>query len=73
MVRKATIPDEHPKRSFIKAITYRLVIMISDGVIIYLITRRTDVAVSVILLSNLASTVLYYLHERVWVGIRWGR
>lgn len=63
----------HPKRSFIKAITYRLVIMISDGVIIYLITRRTDVAVSVILLSNLASTVLYYLHERVWVGIRWGR
>jgi uncharacterized membrane protein len=69
---KAKVID-NSKRSLVKAITYRAIIMCSDGIIIYAITHRYDVALTVILFSNIASTVLYYLHERVWARIHWGK
>jgi uncharacterized membrane protein len=57
---------EHYKRSIIKAITYRFVILISDGFIIFLITHRYDTTAKVIVFSNIASTLLYFFHERFW-------
>ena len=60
-------------RSITKAITFRLIILISDGIIILAITHRYDIALSVIFFSNFASTILYFIHERIWNGIRWGK
>lgn len=54
------------KRSLIKAITFRLLIIISDSFVIYFITHRFDVTLGVIFFSNIASTVLYFIHERIW-------
>jgi uncharacterized membrane protein len=39
----------------------------------YLITHRVDMTVGLVVGTNLASTLLYYLHERVWSRIKWGR
>lgn len=64
---------ENVKRSVTKAITFRLLILISDGIIILAITHRFDVALGVIFFSNLASTLMYLFHERIWDGIRWGK
>lgn len=64
---------EHIKRSLIKAITFRLLILVSDGFIILAITHRFDIALGVIFFSNLASTFFYFLHERLWDRIRWGK
>lgn len=64
---------EHHKRSLAKAITFRAFILISDGIIIFAITRRYDITLSVMLFSNIASTVLYFAHERMWNGIHWGK
>lgn len=64
---------EHISRSLVKAITFRLIIIVSDSIIIFLITHRLDLTISVLLLSNLSSTILYFLHERVWNRIHWGR
>lgn len=64
---------EDVKRSVTKAITFRLLILVSDGFIILAITHRFDVALGVIFFSNLASTLLYLFHERVWDGIHWGK
>lgn len=65
--------QEETKRSIVKSITFRTVVMIFDFTIIMTITHRYDVAFTVIIASNVASTVLYYFHERAWNGIMWGR
>jgi uncharacterized membrane protein len=64
---------ENAKRSLAKSITFRVLVITSDFVIISLITHRYDLALAVIIFSNLASATIYYLHERVWNKIKWGR
>jgi len=64
---------EHTLRSLVKAITFRILIVISDSIIIFAITRRYDVTIGVILFSNIASTVLFFIHERIWNRVRWGK
>ncbi len=64
---------ENVGRSIAKAVTFRAVILIADGLIIFAITHRFDVAIGVMFFSNVSSTILYFLHERVWNKIEWGR
>ena len=64
---------EHVSRSILKAITFRIVILTSDGLIIYTITHRFDVTFTVVFFSNFASTILYFLHERAWNLVHWGK
>jgi len=61
------------KRSLVKAITFRALIIASDTVVMYLITHRVDMTVGLVIGTNLASTILYYFHERVWSRVSWGR
>lgn len=64
---------EHLKRSIVKAITFRLFILVSDTIVIFAVTRRYDITLGVLLVSNFASTILYIIHERLWNTIHWGR
>lgn len=64
---------EKLKRSVVKAITFRIIILTSDGLIIYALTHRYDVTLGLIFFSNFASTIIYFLHERVWNKIHWGK
>lgn len=57
------------KRSLIKAITFRLLIIISDSFVIFFITHRVDVTLGIIFFSNIVSTILYFIHERIWNNI----
>lgn len=59
-------------RSVIKAITYRIVIMILDFATIYLFTRTLKVALGFMIASNLYTTVAYFVHERMWARVKWG-
>lgn len=60
------------KRSMVKAITYRLVIVLLDFATIYLFTGKVRVAAGFMLVSNVYTTVAYVLHERIWARVRWG-
>ena len=60
-------------RSVVKAITFRLLILTADGIIIFAITHRYDIALTVMFFSNLSSTVFYFIHERIWDKIYWGK
>ena len=60
------------KRSFVKALTYRVFIICLDFVVIYLLTGKATVAAGFMLVSNIYTTVGYVLHERLWARIRWG-
>ena len=66
-------PSESLGRSVVKTITYRLVILILDFTVIYLLTKRTDVAVGFTVLSNIYTTLAYFFHERIWDKIGWGK
>ena len=60
------------KRSLVKAVTYRAVIIVLDFSVIYLLTGRVDVALGFMVISNIYTTVAYFVHERIWNKIRWG-
>jgi uncharacterized membrane protein len=61
------------RRSLVKAVTFRTLILCSDAVVIFLITHRVDMTIGLTVATNIASTILYFLHERVWNKIDWGR
>jgi uncharacterized membrane protein len=61
-----------PKRSLVKALTYRAFIICLDFLVIYLFTHKVDVALGFMIVSNVYTTVAYILHERLWARIRWG-
>jgi len=73
LIPKKTKSRTTQKRSIVKAITYRIVIIILDFTTIYLFTGKVNIALGFMLISNLYTTVAYYLHERIWSGIEWGR
>jgi uncharacterized membrane protein len=60
------------KRSLVKAVTYRIVIIILDFTVIYFLTGRVDVALGFMVISNIYTTAAYFIHERIWNRIKWG-
>lgn len=66
-------PTEGIKRSAAKSLTFRVTVIVSDAIITYAITHRYDITIGFVLFTNIASTMLYYFHERIWAHIRWGR
>lgn len=64
---------EHLTRSFVKAITFRLLVILSNIVILFVVTGETKIIFSVVLISTIANTLIYIIHERVWNKVKWGR
>lgn len=60
-------------RSLAKAVSYRVVSVIVDLTLVYLITKRIDLTLGVVVVSNTASIFVYYFHERAWNKIHIGR
>jgi len=66
-------PGESFRRSVVKTITYRIVVLTLDFSVIYLFTRRLEVAAGFTIVSNVYTTLAYFFHERIWDEIRWGK
>lgn len=60
------------KRSVIKAISYRVIIVCLDFAVIYLLTGQLKMAFGFMIVSNVYTTLAYFAHERVWAHISWG-
>jgi uncharacterized membrane protein len=77
MLRRRKLGDvvlvEHWRRSLVKAITYRLLIIALDITFIYLLTRSLDIALGFMIISNVYTSIAYYLHERIWNKVGWGK
>ena len=61
------------KRSIVKTVSYRLIILTLDFIAIYLFTGKIKVAVGFTVVSNIYTTIGYFLHERFWDKISWGK
>ena len=64
---------EKPYRSAVKAISWRATGTIDTIVISFLITGRLRWALSIGFVELFTKVTLYYLHERVWNRISFGR
>lgn len=70
---KISHPTETLKRSLVKTISYRVIILILDFTSIYLFTGKIKVALGFMIVSNVYTTIGYFFHERIWDKIRWGK
>ncbi|MCB9911358.1 MAG: DUF2061 domain-containing protein [Verrucomicrobiales bacterium] len=64
---------ETRSRSLAKALSWRLCGSLATTLIVWLFTRRGDLAVGVGSLEVIGKTFLYFLHERIWARIPIGR
>lgn len=60
-------------RSLVKTIIWRVTVFIADFIIAFVFTKDVDLSTKLALTKVFVSFVLYYLHERVWNKISWGR
>ena len=67
------VPREHWRRSLTKALTYRAIILVMDFTSIYLLTGKIETALGFMLVSNVYTSIAYYVHERIWDRIKWGK
>lgn len=65
--------SETVTRSIIKTVSYRIIIVILDFICIYIFTGKVTVALGFTIVSNLYTTFFYFLHERIWDKIKWGK
>jgi uncharacterized membrane protein len=60
-------------RSFVKGISWRAVGTMDTMMLSYLITGNVSNALRIGFTELFTKIILYYLHERVWSAIKWGR
>ena len=61
------------KRSILKTVTWRIIGSIDTAVIIYFITGNWKFGLAVGGIEVMSKMILYYIHERVWQRIKWGK
>lgn len=60
-------------RTFVKTLTYRVLAIVADIIVVFLLTSRLDVALTFAGIMVVISTLLYFAHEHVWAHIIWGK
>jgi uncharacterized membrane protein len=70
-----TKEDKHEpiKRSLVKTISWRIIGTFDTVLISWLITGTLTLALSIGAIELITKMILYYGHERLWTGIKWGR
>lgn len=71
-VRKWDLSDTH-KRSLAKAISWRITGTIDTFIISWLITGALHLAGAIAITEIITKIVIYWIHERIWNKISWGR
>lgn len=64
--------DSHA-RSIAKALSWRLFALVITTGVSFMLSDNVAVAVSIGVVDSLIKIGAYYAHERVWMGVRFGR
>lgn len=65
-------PEAH-SRSFVKAVSWRMLGSLDTFVISYFVTGQLVFAASIASVETITKIVLFYGHERAWAAVPWGR
>ena len=60
-------------RSIVKGVTWRILATATTIIIVYIFFGRLDLAIAAGVIETIFKIALYWLHERVWFKIRWGK
>ncbi|HLD49463.1 MAG TPA: DUF2061 domain-containing protein [archaeon] len=64
---------ETHSRSVSKAITYRIAATIALGIITWIYTKEFFTTSAITIVFTIVATALFYLNERAWNRIKWGK
>jgi adenylylsulfate kinase len=64
---------ETNSRSIAKAVSYRVLGSASTAGIVFLMSHRVNLSLGVGLLDGVVKIAMYFLHERIWNYIDFGR
>ncbi|ORU92523.1 MAG: adenylyl-sulfate kinase [Cycloclasticus sp. symbiont of Bathymodiolus heckerae] len=64
---------ETNRRSIVKGVTWRVIATTTTMIIVYVFFGRLDLAIAAGLLESVLKIGLFWLHERAWFKIRWGK
>ena len=64
---------EHPKRSIAKAITWRVIAFLVTILAVYAYSKDIKESLVIGISANTVKIFLYYIHERIWNRIKFGR
>jgi len=73
LVETGLIMADTKTRSIIKTVSWRVTGSTATFLIAWFIGGDLAVAGSIAIIQIMANTMLYYLHERVWNIVAWGR
>jgi uncharacterized membrane protein len=65
-------PEAH-SRSFVKAVSWRILGSIDTFVISYFVTGKLVFAASIASVETFTKILLFYFHEQAWARVPWGR
>ena len=65
--------SEHHSRSILKAVSWRVTGTLDTIVVSFIVTGKIKLALSIGFVEVFTKIGLYYLHERVWNRISYGR
>jgi adenylylsulfate kinase len=60
-------------RSGVKTVTWRVIATATTMLIVYFYTGEFNLMIGVGFYDVILKLVIYFLHERVWISIRYGR
>ncbi len=60
-------------RTISKSITWRMLITFNNFMIPYIMTGSWKAAVAFLTIATVMNIVIYYLHERAWNRVTWGK
>ncbi len=66
-------PVEKLKRSVVKTVSWRIIGTITTIIISWLITGTLALAFSIGFIELISKMALYFLHERAWSKLKWGK
>lgn len=64
---------ESNTRSIVKTVTWRLTGSGATFLISYIMTGNLSIAGTIAAVQMTSNTVLYYIHERIWNRLKWGK
>jgi len=60
-------------RSIVKAVSWQLVGLVTMTLLAFVVTGDLGAAGSLAIIGAISGFMCFFIHERVWAHIRWGR
>lgn len=65
--------NEHKKRSIAKTVSWRIIASVTTGLIAFFFTQQFLLSVGIGSAEGIIKLIIFYIHERVWNKITWGK